>query len=503
MIGLNSIPVSALSVDHRRAAYNAGLLIVVAVVALFLAIAPDRLLLLAVGATTAAVVLLRWPWLIWPGLAAMIPVSSGIRYGRVSLTEALILVATGLWFVDGVRRKTLQTYLSSVLLPLLAFIAVMGFSMLRAPDLGDGFVEVVKWVEFALILMLMPVMIDRQRAVWVAAGLLLGGVVQAALGMVQFAFQIGPEWFILFGRFMRASGSFRQPNPYAAYLGVLLPIAVSLALWIVLQWNKTNMHRIQYVAWTTYFAGTTAAIGAGILVSWSRGAWLATAVALVASIAFRSLRSFFATLAGLILLSVLTIFGLFAPSIVPPALMARMSGSLSFFADGSQLSTVVNQSVNDDNFAAIERFAHWIAGIRMWESAPWLGIGVGNYATVYEQYRLPLWTEALGHAHNLYINLLAEVGLIGLGAFALFWVWTAVWALRRRSCSCADPANQWCTAMSAGVIGSIAYLSVHSLVDMLFVQGIYLVLAVSLAILASGSRGTSRHTGESTEGLGV
>ncbi|MEZ4611293.1 MAG: hypothetical protein R2838_13815 [Caldilineaceae bacterium] len=61
--------------------------------------------------------------------------------------------------------------------------------------------------------------------------MLFGAVLQAGLGLVQFVLQIGPEWFIIMGRFMRASGTFRQPNPFAGYLGLTLPVAVSLALW--------------------------------------------------------------------------------------------------------------------------------------------------------------------------------------------------------------------------------------------------------------------------------
>jgi hypothetical protein len=35
------------------------------------------------------------------------------------------------------------------------------------------------------------------------------------------------------GRFMRAYGTFRQPNPYAGYLGYLAPVAVSLAVMLL------------------------------------------------------------------------------------------------------------------------------------------------------------------------------------------------------------------------------------------------------------------------------
>ena len=73
--------------------------------------------------------------------------------------------------------------------------------------------------------------LPRNRAGWLIAGLLVAGIGQALLGLVQFVTQSGPEAFVLLGRFMRAYGTFRQPNPYAGYLGLVAPFAISLALW--------------------------------------------------------------------------------------------------------------------------------------------------------------------------------------------------------------------------------------------------------------------------------
>ncbi|MEZ4640966.1 MAG: O-antigen ligase family protein [Caldilineaceae bacterium] len=48
----------------------------------------------------------------------------------------------------------------------------------------------------------------------------------------------------------------------------------------------------------------------------------------------------------------------------------------------------------------------------MWESHPWVGVGPGNYAVVYPDVRLSLG-RCTGHAHNVYLNILAESGLLG------------------------------------------------------------------------------------------
>ncbi len=73
-----------------------------------------------------------------------------------------------------------------------------------------------------------------------------------------------------------------------------------------------------------------------------------------------------------------------------------------------------------DNYANSERVAHWVAGINMFVDHPLLGVGIGNYQDAYPAYQLGIFVVPLGHAHNYYINIAAEAGLLGLTAFILF-----------------------------------------------------------------------------------
>ena len=373
-----------------------------------------------------------------------------------------------------------------ILLPVLALAAVTAFSLLQAPNLGDGIAEVVKWAEFTLVIVLLPTMLTRKHVLWMCAALMAGGAAQALIGVYQFVYQVGPEWFVLFDRYMRASGTFRQPNPYAAYLGVALPVAVSMSIWLWIQALRPSYHRVSLLVWALVFTLGSGIIGLGLLLSWSRGGWLAAVAALVAVIAFRSMRGFLLSAGVLIAGMLAMLFGSFASPLLSSAIGERFSGALSALTAGDAL----NQSVNDANFALMERLAHWVAALRMWESTPWFGVGAGNYEAVYDAFALPLWTEALGHAHNLYLNLLAETGLVGFTVFVTMWAGLAIWAF---GCRFADKpyCDGWCAAMSAAVLGSLIYITIHSMVDVLFVQGIYLELALIVATLAAGCTNTS------------
>ena len=65
----------------------------------------------------------------------------------------------------------------------------------------------------------------------------------------------------------------------------------------------------------------------------------------------------------------------------------------------------------------MERMAHWQSAWYMFLDHPWNGLGLGNYPAAYPAYQLlSNFKDPLGHAHNLYLNILAESGVSGLQA---------------------------------------------------------------------------------------
>ena len=450
--------------------------------ALLVALAPFFDLLLGMGGVVAGLLLMRRPWLIWPALGALLPFSSALKIGPLSLTDLILALAVALWFADGVRRRTLCITPSAPLIALLCFIASTYLSLLQAHNLSEAGAELFKWVEFALILLLAPAMIGPKGAPWLMAGLLIGGMAQGVLGIYQFIFQIGPEWFIIMGRFMRASGTFSQPNPYGGYLGLALPVAASLTLWgIFHSWGKGRTLGPAQLRWTLFYGGATLLIGAGLLASWSRGGWLGAVGAVVIILTIRNRRT--AITGGIIglILALALLLGAVEPGWIPAPLAARFQEIPTYLG----LTDVLQQPITDENFAIVERVAHWVAAWRMWESAPWLGVGPGNYATIYPTVRLPRWAEPLGHAHNIYLNLLAEGGIVGLGSYLLLWLTILGWLWRQRHYEIRH--SPWTNALRIGVIGMVGYLSIHNFFDNLFVQGIYLQIALWLAAVQSTS----------------
>jgi len=111
---------------------------------------------------------------------------------------------------------------------------------------------------------------------------------------------------------------------------------------------------------------------------------------------------------------------------------------------------------------------------------PWTGVGLANYQSSYEQYRLLNWPMALGHAHNIYLNVAAETGLPGLAAYGLLWavILGVTFGTIRR-------ARGVERAIAIGLMGTWIHLSTHLLVDNLYVNNTHLLIGALLGLLAA------------------
>jgi len=78
------------------------------------------------------------------------------------------------------------------------------------------------------------------------------------------------------------------------------------------------------------------------------------------------------------------------------------------------------------------RYMLWQAGWRMWLDNPIFGVGIGQYPVHLAQYASPqVPTHYLGLvAHNMYISMLAETGIVGFGLFMLLLVAALRYLLR-------------------------------------------------------------------------
>ncbi len=445
----------------------------------------------------------------------------------VGMAELLSLLLLGGWLARSVAARRIEIPQAPLLLPLLAFLGAAALSILPARSLELCAEEIVKWLEVLIIYLVMlgslsaagqgapssqsgaascAVPSVAHMVVW---AMLAAGSAEALVGIYQFLRGVGPEGFILFGRFMRAYGHFAQPNPFAGYLGLTLPLAYALMLQAFEtrpSWRRgsslqaaacavvhptdasepdarqtspaTAERRLGIAHVAVRLAGLAAPAAAfglmtlAVVMSWSRGAWVGVAAALIGITVLRSRRALVMVIAAALLVVYVLLAG--GARYLPPALVQRVSDFLPY-AGGMDISTV---QVTDANYALVERMAHWQAAAGMLGDHPWLGVGIGNYAVAYARYAIGRWRDPLGHAHNYYLNIAAETGLVGLSAYLILMTACLLhaWRVLRRT------SGYW-RAVALGALGVLVHLSTHSLFDNLYVHSMNVQLGLVLGLL--------------------
>jgi O-antigen ligase len=315
---------------------------------------------------------------------------------------------------------------------------------------------------------------EINAARWIIAAMFIAGAAEAAYGVVQFATGSGPGAFELEGA-LRAFGHFDQPNPFAGYLTTIFPLAVCMAL------SGANPR-----AFRLFSLAAAGLLALGIGLSQSRGAWLGAAVAmccLLLAWSRRTRRLLIPGVLGGVLVLAMALSGL-----LPAAILDRLGQTIEYFG----VFDVRTVAVSSENWAVVERMAHWQAGWYMFIDHPWLGVGAGNYAESYPVYFVGMWREALGHAHNYYLNILAELGVVG-GALLLLLLGIAFrhlgGALVRSETSRDRPvgsvtsfSGRFWRAVLAGVFGGLIVFCVHNLFDSLFVHSVNVQIGVLLGL---------------------
>ncbi|MCB2054653.1 MAG: O-antigen ligase family protein [Geminicoccaceae bacterium] len=89
------------------------------------------------------------------------------------------------------------------------------------------------------------------------------------------------------------------------------------------------------------------------------------------------------------------------------------------FATFRRFVKLYEQAQNVNLVFGANRFSYWDAALRYWYSAPLFGHGIGNFSILFYS------KEILGsHAHNLVLELLADMGFVGLCLFGVL-LWSA------------------------------------------------------------------------------
>ena len=397
----------------------------------------------------------------------------------LDIGQILLALYIAVWFAYGiVRRRPLPRLPAEpVFLSAVGACMVFAIGVWTSDSIGNWLTEWLKWVVIALLIWILS-QTARINWTWLIAAVIASATANAIVGLYIFFGGSGADHLVILGRYFRAFGTFGQPNPFGGFMGIALPLALMCAAGKVYQiaisyraGRRPESRRVAELATITL---VLAILLAALLASWSRGAWLgfsASLVVMLVALPRRLMKGISYAMAVAALFWALWVVGL-----LPRSVVSRLTTAAT---DLITVSDVRGIEFYPWNYAVVERIAHWQAAVSMAQAHPFFGLGLGNFAEVYEDYRLINWEDPLGHAHNLYLNFLAETGVVGLVAYLAFWliIFRVTWTTRRHP--------DWnARALAVGLLGCWTYIAVHSIFDNLYVNNLFLHVGVLLSVLA-------------------
>jgi len=139
-------------------------------------------------------------------------------------------------------------------------------------------------------------------------------------------------------------------------------------------------------------------------------------------------------------------------------LVAILAGVIWIGADFDILKRIAQDPLTTS--AATDRRSVWGDTLTMFAANPILGIGLGAFETIYPIYGRGDGTMLIQFAHNDFLQVLSDGGLVG-GAIALWFIIVIARAMTRVT-KAADP---FLRALGLGSAAGILALLVHSLFD--------------------------------------
>lgn len=131
------------------------------------------------------------------------------------------------------------------------------------------------------------------------------------------------------------------------------------------------------------------------------------------------------------------------------------------------------------------RLDMWQSAVEMTSDHPLTGVGPGLFGRAFREYRDPIIArDKLASAHNAYLNLASETGIIGI-AVGIFLATTLATATLR-TWHAAKGKNQ--RLRVEGMFVALVALGIHSFVDVFTITPINMVLIVIVAYVVTGHR---------------
>ncbi len=354
-----------------------------------------------------------------------------------------IALAVMLWLINVIVAKEIRFARTPLDIPIGLFVAytLLWYIFSKSRRLAGGDLANILSCT-ALYYLVVNNVRTKLRMGIIAGTLIFTGFVIATIGLVQCSGYFIPssglklDYAINLMRpkqyWGRVGGTFVCPNHFAGYLEMVIPFALGYVLF-----SKIPVGRKILMA----FCGIV--MTAGLLLSISRGGWVAFAVSAAFLFAMATRQKKVPVAAWLI------------------PLVAVLVGVSVVLARSAHVQERFAHSFSKEDASYLKRMHVWLDTMSLVRDHPLFGTGPGSFELAYREYRRPSVLLAIRYTHNDYLHILADYGAVGLAILlsgvAAFGgrMWRAARKLKRRNDK----------ALAYGVLAAVIALLVHSLID--------------------------------------
>lgn len=392
-------------------------------------------------------------------LLALLLVFSAFVYGCVEawsqvILFSLVFLMALLWLSRMLLKGRMEFVKTGIDMPLLLFFAIALAGLFVSVHPYATKVALLWLLSWIVLLYIITNSLDNEAAVMRVVGLVL--LVAAAISVIGILRSISPAGSVIASVWKYAAFStFTNTSHFSAYVGMAVPLGIALVF------CELNPNYKFWVASLVFLM-----IGA-LVVSADKGGVIQIAASLFALFVF--LRA-----AGLVKhRGEMTLFALLI--ILISAIVIMNGSSIAHKFSGLFYGGLENSP----NPTLWKRWVLWQDTLRMIRARPLLGSGLGTFQFVYPQFRNPRLIAFFEFAHQEYLQIASETGILGLAAF--FWFLFAFFKSSIRSMG-----FQKKTLLQGVIVGGSAScfgLLVHNLYEFNFHIPALTILFVTIAAL--------------------
>lgn len=245
----------------------------------------------------------------------------------------------------------------------------------------------------------------------------------------------------------RSTGFFNSPQTFGNYILLLLPVVFGLSFYSNTRREKRWLQLSSLIILTA------------IIFSYTRGVWLGVIGGLIFMAILRSKKLLFALVTAIIVVSM---FLVFLPS--------------------SRVTQRVVRTFKSERPVG-DRIYFWQGSLRIIRDYPITGLGWEGFGIVYREYKPAEGRQLVCHAHNNFIDMAVDSGLLGLGIF----IWLLITIYKVGFHIFKELEQGYFKGIAWGFLGSftaflIAGLSQYNFGDSEVVMLFYFLLAMVMVI---------------------